>query len=551
MAVSENEEVTQGEGQNDNENEHPVIDDVINWVQGRRLLRAEEDGQHPLTSSQREGDDKPKQQDNNIQESSTGAFKNNILNGTSSLVNASDVDDTQSAVNDSKATGKLLQRSDQPSQPRDDVDLEKDVMSSTVPESSSATDEDAIDTTPSSPRNLDSSFSSTAANSRPGAHLIAARVRRGVGGAPIDIEDNSPTAEEGGGQPLGLTSAVAVSRDDIVQEVRDQMIAEAITATEAVSIASPSDSFVDRRRKLCVIVVIVIISVTVALAVANNKNKKSPVLLATTASGGTMSPTPGPTTATTQTSTFYPTEVPHDQVYVISMDLVRFCDHDEDLAKKCGGSLASITTQEEKETVDELMKIALHEVESQNLATTSTHNGVWIGGEQAIHSRSDNSSCPEFIDISNRNPACPKKDEVLWYWTDHSSWFDGILTSSSSSATSTASSYWLQGEPNNLIEMDENDGKVIGEHNIFLTAEGYYTDEQGCSDSLSPKAPGIYILPIDYDDNETYPECSLSPLLLEHTRNVPRRPNPDYVYVLSDRFRNPCSGPNYSRSDAS
>ena len=66
MAVSENEEVTQGEGQNDNENEHPVIDDVINWVQGRRLLRAEEDGQHPLTSSQREGDDKPKQQDNNI-----------------------------------------------------------------------------------------------------------------------------------------------------------------------------------------------------------------------------------------------------------------------------------------------------------------------------------------------------------------------------------------------------------------------------------------------------------------------------------------------------
>ncbi|KAL3909628.1 MAG: hypothetical protein SGILL_008012, partial [Bacillariaceae sp.] len=149
--------------------------------------------------------------------------------------------------------------------------------------------------------------------------------------------------------------------------------------------------------------------------------------------------------------------------------------------------------------------------------------GVWIGGSQSESSRNDTEGGQE--------------KDVVWTWNDGSLWFDNN------------GEYWKDGEPDNKVDTlnitDQNRTVTPkGEHHVLLDMNGEYISEHGCTGSLAPPAPGIYILPSDYNDTEKYLDCSIELydlFLHDQSIPVPKRPNPDFLYVLDTSLTKFCS----------
>lgn len=162
-------------------------------------------------------------------------------------------------------------------------------------------------------------------------------------------------------------------------------------------------------------------------------------------------------------------------VYVVSTEIVNYCGHQEHRVHKCGGNLASITSQAEQTMVENLVTSALGSL-----------TDVWIGGAQASAFQSDD---------SNNQEADPAAG---FEWVDGSPWFDSC----------SGGSCWAAGQPDNLIQLESSTGQFKGQHHIQMSSNGNWKDENGCFGFVAPKDPGVYLLPADFQDDTKYPTCS-------------------------------------------
>ena len=278
-------------------------------------------------------------------------------------------------------------------------------------------------------------------------------------------------------------TAVAVSREDLEEEVRKKVAEEAVPAIVIASGkgddhnngSSSSSSSRNRWYGILGAVLFIVVAITAVIGIATKSSSSSNLR-------GVPVP-PGP-----ETESGYEEASSEEDgyVYVLNMNMVPFCGHENIDGNFCGGHLASITNAREKALVDELKDAAFQHAKNLNL----TLGGVWIGGSQI---QGINDTGPEY--------------NVTWGWSDDSAWSDNN------------GEWWADGEPNNVI--DEFDWGVSGEHHVLLTSNGEFTDALGCRKHLQgapppgappppplPQeangpihAPGILILPSDYADN--------------------------------------------------
>lgn len=319
--------------------------------------------------------------------------------------------------------------------------------------------------------------------------------------SPPPPRDQHQVMMEEGSRPLNpeaLSVAVAVTRDDLEQQVRRVIMEEAPTAEIVEEDKTKRRNRYMRRRGVVGLFVLLLLAALLLFSVvlATTRTKEA-------SHSGSTFPIVGlneTTTNATKTSGW---------VYAISNQTKNWCGHNDHQAKKCGGFLASITTPEEKAIVDRLKDIALEDAWRNNATTWISQPvyGVWIGGEQALSSRNDTGA---------------HEEDIVWYWADGSPWFDGDEKETDLTHVHYGS-YWAEGEPSNTIGTLKNK-TTKGQHSTFLTPDGQFKDENGCDGRLAPKGPGIYILPEDYNDFEKYPDCKAGDIVAEHNTQVPPRP---------------------------
>ena len=148
------------------------------------------------------------------------------------------------------------------------------------------------------------------------------------------------------------------------------------------------------------------------------------------------------------------------KVYVVNSKRATILRHRQAVQDGCGGTGASITSEEEYHMILELVETTLG----------VDHDGVFLG---AYQSKTSNKVGGSESDFSWRDGSTPFYVE------------------------------WAQGEPDNQLTQLK-DGRYRGQHDIMLNAQGLMQDES----SVGLDRPVVWILPIDYETNPKYSNCS-------------------------------------------
>ena len=153
------------------------------------------------------------------------------------------------------------------------------------------------------------------------------------------------------------------------------------------------------------------------------------------------------------------------KVYVVQLLRRTISPHRAQAQEDCGGYVASITNEEEYQTVLALIDATLG----------SDHDGVWLGAFQSKTSNQEGGNESEF------------------------QWRDGATPFYAK---------WAEGQPDNRLD-EFNGGRMRGQHALLLNSDGLMQDESA-SDLFRP---AVFLLPSDYDTNPVYEDCLTDTLL--------------------------------------
>ena len=153
--------------------------------------------------------------------------------------------------------------------------------------------------------------------------------------------------------------------------------------------------------------------------------------------------------------------------YVLNREDKNFCGHNGHNTNRCGGHLASITSEAEWDLLINL---------TDSCARTKD---FWIGGVQHDKGINEPGQCPG-----------------SWSWSDGSGNLSSFICEK-----------FKKGQPDNqqcIFDRDKyEDHIMVSNSNKVKTLQ----DKNGCAGNCSPKKWGVLILPPDYKNTTLYPDC--------------------------------------------